>query len=145
MKAFLSITCLTLALCTFSCNSKDGKADNGDTPEEQSDKRIEAEAKGQKCLEDARKALKEGDFSTARELVSKIRNEYRLAITARNEGILLLDSVNLFEAEYQLKDVNKKIRNVGSDSLDSLQYEFDDLTQKFKFYKRKLEFDQKQR
>lgn len=102
-----------------------------------------AEANGKACLTTARAALDDNDFQTAREAVEKMRKEYRLAINARAEGILLMDSINLLEAEHELKIVDKALRDENAKNKDSLQIVFDDLFQKSKFYKRKLEHDKK--
>ncbi|EJX08371.1 hypothetical protein, secreted [gut metagenome] len=125
---------LLLGLLSSSCGDKKSAYDK---------EREAAETNGKACLTTARAALAENDFQTAREAVEKMRKEYRLAINARAEGILLMDSINLLEAEHELKIVDKALRDENAKDKDSLQIAFDDLFQKSKFYKRKLEHDKK--
>ena len=136
MKSIITITLAALSFCFCSCNE--------DKKNDYSAKRELEEKEGQKCLEAARDALNKKSYKTARESVEKMRKDYPLALNAREEGILLLDSINLFEAENEIKKINVLLRDKTGNS-DSLQIEFDDLFQKSKFYKRKLEHDRKER
>ena len=137
MKKLLTIAIASLALCNLSCkdNTKPGM----------SEERQEMEAQGQNCLKAAREALDNNDFGAARENVEKMRDEFPLALNAREEGIILMDSINLMEAENQIKAIDKLIKEGKSKNIDCLKIEFDDLFQKTKFYKRKLEHDKKNR
>ena len=136
MKTIFAITLAALSISLCSCSS--------DKKSEYSEKREQAEKEGQNCLKEARNALSNKKYDIARESIEKMRKDFPLALNAREEGILLLDSVNLFEAENQIKIVNQQIRE-KSKNQDSLQIEFEDLFQKSKFYKRKLEHDKKER
>lgn len=136
MKKILIITCALLSI--FSC--KNAPENNS----EYSEKRTIDEKAGQNCLKEAREKLSQKKYDEARTTIERMRKEHPLGLNAREEGILLLDSINLFEAEKQLKDVNEELRTALKNKKDSLQIEFDDLFQKSKFYRRKLEHDKKE-
>ena len=105
--------------------------------EDWSEARTKMEQKGQAYLMLSRQALSEKNFTTAREKVNLLRKECELALSAREEGILLMDSINLFEAEEQF-------RTACEDSTTASAREFiEDLQQKICFYQRKLEHDKK--
>ena len=136
MKSIITITLAALSLCFCSCS--------GDKKNDYSDKRAREEEGGQKCLDEAREALSKKEYQIARTSIEQLRQDYPLALNAREEGILLLDSINLFEAENEIKKTNVLLRDQTGNK-DSLQIEFEDLFQKSKFYKRKLEHDKKER
>ena len=136
MKSIITITLAALSLCFCSCS--------GDKKNDYSAKRALEEEGGQKCLDEARDALGKKEYQTARTSIEQMRKDYPLALNAREEGILLLDSINLFESENEIKKINVLLRD-KSGNKDSLQIEFEDLFQKSKFYKRKLEHDKKER
>ena len=105
--------------------------------EDWSEARTKMEQKGQAYLMLSRQALSEKNFTTAREKVNLLRKECELALSAREEGILLMDSINLFEAEEQF-------RTACEDSTAaSARKSIEDLQQKICFYQRKLEHDKK--
>lgn len=66
-------------------------------------------------------------------------------MNARELAILLLDSVELEAAKYQLmvsdKDRNDTMR-FSRRELDSVQFEYEEALQKIKFYRHKLKHDQ---
>jgi len=80
-------TLLTIAFGLFfivAC----GK-DNTPTDEEQ----------GAVMLVQARQAYQSGDYSASRDTILSLRKRFPLAIEARKQAILLLDSVELMDAE----------------------------------------------
>ena len=91
------------------------------------------EQKGQAYLMLSRQALSEKNFTTAREKVNLLRKECELALSAREEGILLMDSINLFEFRTACED------STAASARESIE----DLQQKICFYQRKLEHDKK--
>lgn len=131
--SILTFLCIGLIFCQSSDKDKNGM----------SEERQNMEKEGQLCLLNGRKALERKDYTAAREIVEKMRDQYPLALNAREEGILLMDSINLFEAEEQLKMIDQALRESDPSKKDSLQIEFDDLFQKTKFYTRKLDHDKK--
>ena len=98
MKRLIPI--LIACVCTCAC---DGAKEQ--TPEE----------KGQQVLNEARTAYAEGRFDAARDSILSLRLRYPMALEARRQAILLMDSV-----EYQLAEG------------DTLKQEF---------FRRKLEHD----
>lgn len=123
----LSFLCL-LAMC-IAC--KDNKH------KDWSEARTKMEQKGQAYLMLSRQALSEKDFATARQHVNLLRKECDLALSAREEGILLMDSINLFEAEEQFRTACED--STATSAMESIE----DLQQKICFYQRKLEHDKK--
>lgn len=125
----LSLGLLCVLTMCFAC--KENKH------EDWSEERTKMEQKGQAYLMLSRQALSEKNFTTAREKVNLLRKECELALSAREEGILLMDSINLFEAEEQF-------RTACEDSTAaSARKSIEDLQQKICFYQRKLEHDKK--
>lgn len=105
-----------------------------------SEARTAMEAEGQVILAKARAALAHQDFETARSEVGQLRNRCKLAYDARNAGILLLDSIEIADAQSRLAEVNRQLDTAvpPSDSLQALQEE---LTMRVNFFKRKLAHD----
>ena len=108
-----------------------------------SEARAEMEAQGSQSLCAARALLAEGNFTAARDTLIQMRENYPLALNAREEGILLMDSIDLGEAEMLLNNVDKQLHTTGLPASlhDSLQNDFEELHQKVKFYQRKLRHD----
>ena len=104
-----------------------------DSPE---DKREKAELKGAELLNQARIAHINGDYQTAIGLIDSIRKAYPLAMEAREQGILLKDSVFLYEAR---KTLQQAMEEALPDS------EIEELQNKITFYLRKLQHDKEQR
>lgn len=78
-------------------------------------------------LSEARAALQAKDYNAARDTIMSLRKRFPTAIEARKQGILLLDSVELFAAEDSLAQA------------DSAEWERLDV--KAKFFRRKLQED----
>lgn len=95
-------------------------------------------------LAEARRALASADFETARNRVKLMRQECTLALNAREEGILLMDSIDLKQAIKQLEQTDS-LQLAHPDNAHLLQQNIEDLSQKIKFYKRKLEHDKQNR
>ena len=75
------------------------------------------EEKGQRMLSAARNAYIEHDYAAARDTILSLRKRYPLALETRRQAILLMDSIELMDAQ--------------GDSL------------KVEFFRRKLEHDKK--
>lgn len=103
----------------------------------------DVEAAGQTCLSDARVALSINDFRKAKSCIDRLRKEYPLALNAREEGILLLDSIDLAEARVQLKESERQANrpNLSNIERDTLGINLDRTQQKVKFFLKKLEHD----
>lgn len=99
-------------------------------------KREKAEINGRDLINQARSSYTNGEFEVAIQLIDSIRNAYPLAMEAREQGILLKDSVYLEQAREELK---KLVEQGSSDS------QLEELQNKIKFYLRKLEHDKEHR
>ena len=81
---------LLLLLLLVSCGSKD----NGNS--------ADIEQQGQQWLNKARTALSDSNYALARQCIDSLRTRSAEAFNAREEGILLLDSIELAEARVEL-------------------------------------------
>ena len=86
--------------------------------------------------------IKAGQLKEAKLSVAQIREQHMLAINARKEGILLMDSIELQTARQTLSYVDRVIQ--AGEKSDSLLGVFDRLCEQVKFYERKLDHDTKQ-
>lgn len=105
------------------------------------------EAEGQQCLARARVALMNNDYASAKAQIDTLRNRYPRALHARAEGILLLDSICLAETHSELDSLRRfsetaQLDRIGRDSVD---YNLDVLTQKVRFFEKKLSIDKEKR
>ena len=126
-----------IALFCTGCN-------NAKTDEHRSEKRQEAEAAGQICIEKAREALSRRDLKAAREQILSLRENYRLALDAREDGILIMDSIELFEAQKALQTADSLLQTCtdsASARFQELKANFDEQCQRIKFYHRKIQHD----
>ena len=103
----------------------------------------DVEAAGQACLKDARTALGANDYAKAKDCIAKLRKDFPLALNAREEGILLLDSIDLAEARVQLAECERQANrpNLSNLERDTLGINLDRAQQKVKFFLKKLETD----
>lgn len=103
---------------------------------------------GNDYLSRARVQLKVNDYDAARQEIKRLREEVPRAFNAREAGILLMDSINLAEAQEELHRIDSIMRvtpqtdKIGSDTMSN---HFDNACQKVKFYQRKLQLDRKKR
>lgn len=111
-------------------------------PSNQSEARIRMEASAQQMLGEARKALSRGDIEAARAAVLRMRHECSLALSAREAGILLMDSIDLQAASQALQEQVATAQG-NADSLNARSAIIEDLNQKVRFYRRKLDHDRK--
>lgn len=88
---FTSLLSIFLVLILFAtaCQSKYGDA---------SDKRIADEEQAEQFLSKAREQLKSGHFDKAKQTIKTMRDSCPLALSCRKQGILLMDSIELFAA-----------------------------------------------
>ena len=98
--------------------------------------REKAELGGAQLINQAREAFVGSDYTTAVVLIDSIRNAFPLALNAREEGILLKDSVLLEQACEELR----KAKDIAGDSID-----MEELHMKVTFYERKLQHDMEQK
>ncbi len=110
------------------------------------------EREGARVLADARKECKAKHYDAARDSIMSLRKNHPLAMGARKQGILLLDSIELFAATDSLDDLNARAQRQYMEcldnpnaplSLDSATYvnEHERLEVKVQFFERKLKED----
>ena len=98
--------------------------------------REKAELGGAQLISEARAAFVGADYTTAVALIDSIRAAYPLALNAREEGILLKDSVLLEQAREELRNA----KEIAGDTID-----MEELQMKVTFYERKLQHDIEQK
>ena len=98
--------------------------------------REKAELGGVQLISQAREAFVTADYTTAVALIDSIRDAYPLALNAREEGILLKDSVLLEQAREELRNA----KDIAGDLIDMV-----DLQLKVTFYERNLQHDLEQK
>lgn len=128
-----------VVLCLSSCNkAKDVRA-------------VDEEA-GCRSLAGARSAFYAKHYDEARDSIMSLRQNHPLALEARKQGILLLDSIELFAAQDSLDALNMVAQRQYMSSLDnpdallqldSATYvdEHERLDMKIKFFERKIQED----
>lgn len=131
---FAAVFTLLQTSCSFfSSKDKAGKPEYSENRA-----RMEVEAKGR--LATARRQLAASQYAEAKATIQKMRKDCYLALDARNEGILLMDSVDLRISQGELARVDSLMR-AGVDSVG--QAEFEEACRKVQFYERKVQFDKK--
>lgn len=100
------------------------------------------EVRGQELLTEARLSLSKSQFQTARQHINTLRKECDLAFEARQQGILLLDSIDLQEAVHDMMATDSLLRNSPLQA-DSLRWALEEYNNRIKFYRRKLEHDKR--
>ncbi len=110
---------------------------NGSMSKSDSEK-ARMETKGRAYLDSARAALKSKDYEGAKEKIIELRRRCPRAIEARKMGILLMDSIELAEAQTELQKADS-IMQADSTRRDNARFE--ELCEKVKFYHRKLQHD----
>ena len=97
-----------LVLC--ACSEKDKKTD-------WSEKRQLMETRAQEMLSGARQALIRQDFEKAKNTIKAMRTQCNLALEARQQGILLMDSIYLQEAVNKMMQADSLMKTQTVDSL----------------------------
>ena len=130
------LAALALPSCSLLGDKKDKASDSYSDHRQQ----MEAEAQGRLAL--ARTQLRQGAYVKARSTVEKMRQDCYLALDARRQGILLMDSIDLADARALLVRVDSGM-HAGVDSIG--RGDFDEACRKVEFYERKLKHDVAQR
>lgn len=101
------------------------------------------ERQGQRWLGLARASLRDADYSLARVYVDSLRTRCKMALNAREEAILLLDSIDLAEAREQLGEAEFMARQAGLDYIarDSFETRLDRAQAKVRFFEKKIQYD----
>lgn len=123
MKNILCAACI--ALLAAACSQ-------GDDPEKA----------GQIYLAQARDYLGFERYSEARAAIDSLRTRAPRAFNAREEGILLLDSIDLQEARKDLAEAERSLSlNPAGDLKDSIEFDKEEAQQKITFFTKKLAHD----
>ena len=117
------------------------------TPQ-QSEARQKDEAKAVTILAKARTALYQKRYNDAKKNLRSLRSTCPLALNGRENGILLMDSIEIASTADRLRVadslVQDEMQRRGSVNAQT-QAHFDELCQQAKFYHRKLQHDKDQR
>ena len=128
---------LIAALCLCGACSRCASKEDAKT-EAYSENRSRMEKEAQQRLAKARSLLSGGSCAQAKAVVEQMRKDCYLALDARKEGILLMDSIDLQQARVDLALTDSLLR-VGCDTVE--QADFDEACRKVQFYERKIQHD----
>lgn len=134
--SFRSVLNLSFAILLLSChsNSKSG-----------SPKREEAEKRAQGYIAKARSLLYRHDYESARMHIRDMRKSCAYALNAREEGIILLDSIDLCEAQSHLHRIDSLMHNAPQHQRSIRQQQLEKTILQVKFYLHKIQHDKQQR
>lgn len=137
------IRCLWMALCLpmllFTACSFFQKKTASDASEQYSEERRVMETEAQTRLSQARQQLEAKQYDAAKSTIKKMRKECYLALHAREEGILLMDSIELKLAQDNLVKVDSLLQKGDVQA----KQQFQNACQKVQFFERKLMYDKK--
>lgn len=128
---------LMLMLTIIACSAGGGTKNNVNT-EDRSEARNKMETEAQARLSMARAKLAQMQCGEAKTIVIKMRKDCYLALSARKEGILLMDSIDIQQAKLELSKADSLMQKQHSISTSD---EFDEACRKVQFYERKLQYD----
>lgn len=120
---FLPLFCLC-AMSLTSCKKGDQSSSSQEKPKDEiqaSQHRLQDEQRAKGYLDRARAEMNAGNYDAAREAIKEMRDSCYLALEARENGILLLDSIDLMHAQTDNSSSDKETR--------------------IEFYQKKLEYD----
>ena len=130
----------------FSCGQKEEKAD---ATAHYSQARLKDEEGGAIYLDSIRTSILGKDWAKGKEQIERLRQKYPLALDAREQALLLWDSICWMEAEAELIRVDAWLQPSGGSQTatkaecDSMRTAFDELFRRVEFYKRKLVYDKR--
>lgn len=133
-KIFIALALSLSALFAASCSS----SGQNKSQEDQSELRKKMEKTAQQYLSQARSQLAQKQLEAAKATIGDMRKKCCQAITARKEGILLMDSIDLEMARQELVRTDSLL-HAGEPQLS--QSDFDEACRKVEFYERKLRHD----
>lgn len=128
---------LMLMLTIIACSAGGGTKNNVNT-EDRSEARNKMETEAHARLSMARTKLAQMQCAEAKAIVIKMRKDCYLALSARKEGILLMDSIDIQQAKLELSKADSLMQKQHSISTSD---DFDEACRKVQFYERKLQYD----
>ena len=133
-----SMTAMLMLMSTIIACSAGGRTKNNVNTEDRSEARNKMETEAQARLSMARAKLAQMQCAEAKAIVIKMRKDCYLALSARKEGILLMDSIDIQQAKLELSKADSLMQKQHSISTSD---EFDEACRKVQFYERKLQYD----
>lgn len=134
----VSMTAMLMLMLTIIACSAGGGTKNNVNTEDRSEARNKMETEAQARLSMARTKLAQMQCAEAKAIVIKMRKDCYLALSARKEGILLMDSIDIQQAKLELSKADSLMQKQHSISTSD---EFDEACRKVQFYERKLQYD----
>lgn len=131
---FLALVSLSTFLACQSNSSNKEKATF-------SHRREQMETEAQKRLQIARKQLAQNQCEAAKATIQQMRTDCYLALEARRQGILLMDSIDLKQARNDVVHADSVMRS-GNNSSQALNT-FNEACSKVQFYERKIQYDKR--
>lgn len=128
---------LMLMLTIIACSAGGGTKNDANT-EDRSEARNKMETEAQARLSMARAKLAQMQCAEAKAIVIKMRKDCYLALSARKEGILLMDSIDIQQAKLELSKADSLMQKQHGISTSD---DFDEACRKVQFYERKLQYD----
>lgn len=103
----------------------------------------DAEALGREWVNRARSYMQAGQWEQARAMIDSLRERTPAALNAREDGILVLDSIELLNARQQEDSLRANPLLNSSDMIlqDSAQTLLDRAATKVRFYEEKISYD----
>lgn len=133
-----NMTAMLMLMLTIIACSAGGETKNNVNTEDRSEARNKMETEAQARLSMARAKLAQMQCAEAKAIVIKMRKDCYLALSARKEGILLMDSIDIQQAKLELSKADSLMQKQHSISTSD---EFDEACRKVQFYERKLQYD----
>lgn len=133
-----NMTAMLMVMLTIIACSAGGGTKNNVNTEDRSEARNKMETEAQARLSMARTKLAQMQCAEAKAIVIKMRKDCYLALSARKEGILLMDSIDIQQAKLELSKANSLMQKQHSISTSD---DFDEACRKVQFYERKLQYD----
>lgn len=142
-RCFLILFCVAVAT---SCGNQEKQTDH---TADYSQARLQDEQGGAVYLDSIRQSIVVKDWEQGKSQIEKLRQKYPLALDAREQALLLWDSICWMEAEAELIRVDAWLQPGGGSQTaskaecDSMRTAFDELFRRVEFYKRKLVYDKR--
>lgn len=133
-----NMTAMLMLMLTIIACSAGGGTKNNVNIEDRSEARNKMETEAQARLSMARAKLAQMQCAEAKAIVIKMRKDCYLALSARKEGILLMDSIDIQQAKLELSKADSLMQKQHRISTSD---EFDEACRKVQFYERKLQYD----
>lgn len=142
-RCFVFLFCIAVAT---SCGNQEKQTEH---TADYSQARLQDEQGGAVYLDSIRQSIVVKDWEQGKSQIEKLRQKYPLALDAREQALLLWDSICWMEAEAELIRVDAWLQPGGGSQTaskaecDSMRAAFDELFRRVEFYKRKLVYDKR--